>query len=184
LELGIAVNEARAAPAVPVSAKASGTALVQQILQSCRMQNWFHNFRPDKLNLSSMTFIHIGKKAAEPSHIIQPGLAYVPSITASSSASRARSGLGAFFHSKGTFLLDLFLNKSLVRNRVTPRVGDADNFRLYHMPGFGWRGPFKFRHVPTNQKGAKSPNEIAAAGVLTSPNPNQKKFFAFSCQTR
>jgi hypothetical protein len=48
-------------------------------------------------------------------------------------------------------------------------VGDADNFRLYHTPGFGWRGPFKFRHVPTNQKGAKTPNEIAAAGVLTSP---------------
>jgi hypothetical protein len=27
-------------------------------------------------------------------------------------------------------------------------VGDADNFRLYHTPGFGWRGLLKFRHVP------------------------------------
>jgi len=31
---------------------------------------------------------------------------------------------------------------------VVTSVGDADNFRLYHTPGFGWRGPFKFRHVP------------------------------------
>ena len=74
-----------------------------------------------------------------------------------------------------TFIPDLFLNKSPVLNRMTHRVGDADNFRLYHTPGFGWRGPFKFRHVPTNQKGAKTPNVIAAVGVLTSPNPNQKK---------
>ncbi|KAI0295108.1 hypothetical protein B0F90DRAFT_1927656 [Multifurca ochricompacta] len=32
---------------------------------------------------------------------------------------------------------------------VVTSVGDADNFRLYHTPGFGWRGPFKFRHIPT-----------------------------------
>jgi len=86
-----------------------------------------------------------------------------------------------------TFVLNLFLSKSLVRNRVTHRVGDADNFRLYHTPGFGWRGPFKFRHVPTSQKGAKTPNEIAAAGVLTfskpEPKPKKTKSFAFSCQT-
>jgi endonuclease YncB( thermonuclease family) len=30
----------------------------------------------------------------------------------------------------------------------THSVGDADNFRLYHTPGFGWRGLVKFRHVP------------------------------------
>jgi endonuclease YncB( thermonuclease family) len=35
-------------------------------------------------------------------------------------------------------------------------VGDADNFRLYHTPGFGWRGPFKFRHVPTTYRGTRS----------------------------
>lgn len=30
-------------------------------------------------------------------------------------------------------------------------VGDADNFRIYHMPGFGWSGPFKFRIVPSSK---------------------------------
>ena len=29
------------------------------------------------------------------------------------------------------------------------RVGDADNFRLYHTPGPGWRFPLKLRSVPT-----------------------------------
>jgi hypothetical protein len=33
-------------------------------------------------------------------------------------------------------------------------VGDADNFRLYHTPGFGWRWPLKFRRIP---KGARLP---------------------------
>lgn len=33
-------------------------------------------------------------------------------------------------------------------------VGDADNFRFYHTPAFGWRWPFKFRRVPTATKGA------------------------------
>lgn len=31
---------------------------------------------------------------------------------------------------------------------VVTSVGDADNFRLYHTPGFGWRGPLKFRQIP------------------------------------
>ena len=35
-------------------------------------------------------------------------------------------------------------------------VGDADNFRLYHTPGFGWRGLLKFRHVPATNRGARS----------------------------
>lgn len=36
-------------------------------------------------------------------------------------------------------------------------VGDADNFRLYHTPGFGWRGPLKFRHIPStkSKRGAR-----------------------------
>ena len=38
-------------------------------------------------------------------------------------------------------------------------VGDADNFRLYHTPGFGWRGLLKFRHVPT-KRGARQPFEL------------------------
>ena len=33
-------------------------------------------------------------------------------------------------------------------------VGDADNFRLYHTPGVGWRFPLRFRRVPTLGKGA------------------------------
>jgi hypothetical protein len=32
-------------------------------------------------------------------------------------------------------------------------VGDADNFRLYHTPGIGWRWPLKFRFVPKTAKG-------------------------------
>ena len=33
-------------------------------------------------------------------------------------------------------------------------VGDADDFRLYHTPGLGWRWPLKIRRVPTRRKGA------------------------------
>ena len=32
-------------------------------------------------------------------------------------------------------------------------VGDADNFRLYHTPGLGWRWPLKFRSIPETTKG-------------------------------
>ena len=32
-------------------------------------------------------------------------------------------------------------------------VGDADNFRLYHTPGLGWRWPLKFRSIPETVKG-------------------------------
>ncbi len=39
----------------------------------------------------------------------------------------------------------------------THSVGDADNFRLYHTPGFGWRGLFKFRHVPPTAKRGAQP---------------------------
>ncbi|KAI0255630.1 hypothetical protein BJV78DRAFT_689180 [Lactifluus subvellereus] len=35
---------------------------------------------------------------------------------------------------------------------VVTSVGDADNFRLYHTPGFGWRGPLKFRQIPTGYR--------------------------------
>ncbi|KAN0142068.1 hypothetical protein V8E53_000530, partial [Lactarius tabidus] len=30
---------------------------------------------------------------------------------------------------------------------VTSSMGDGDNFRFYHTPGFGWRGPLKFRQI-------------------------------------
>ncbi|CAE6453935.1 unnamed protein product [Rhizoctonia solani] len=45
----------------------------------------------------------------------------------------------------------LLLKRPLIRGVVT-RVGDADNFRLYHTPGPFWFWPFKFRKVPTNSK--------------------------------
>ncbi|ETW79608.1 hypothetical protein HETIRDRAFT_459646 [Heterobasidion irregulare TC 32-1] len=35
---------------------------------------------------------------------------------------------------------------------VVTSVGDADNFRLYHTPGFGWKWPLKFRRIPTATK--------------------------------
>jgi hypothetical protein len=40
------------------------------------------------------------------------------------------------------------------RHAFSCSVGDADNFRLYHTPGFGWRGPLKFRHIPTGNRGS------------------------------
>lgn len=32
-------------------------------------------------------------------------------------------------------------------------VGDGDNFRIYHMPAFGWRWPMRLRKIPTSKKG-------------------------------
>jgi len=49
---------------------------------------------------------------------------------------------------------------------VVTSVGDADNFRLYHTPGFGWRGPFKFRHIPKRYRElTKNTIHIRMAGV-------------------
>ncbi|KAG8690136.1 putative endonuclease lcl3 [Ceratobasidium sp. 423] len=45
----------------------------------------------------------------------------------------------------------LLVKRPLIRGVVT-RVGDADNFRLYHTPGPFWFWPFKFRKVPVNPK--------------------------------
>lgn len=33
------------------------------------------------------------------------------------------------------------------------RVGDADNFRLYQTPAFGYHWPFKLRKIPNLPKG-------------------------------
>ncbi|KIM24501.1 hypothetical protein M408DRAFT_232281 [Serendipita vermifera MAFF 305830] len=38
---------------------------------------------------------------------------------------------------------------------VVTSVGDADNFRLYHTPGIGWRWPLKFRFIPKTTKELK-----------------------------
>ncbi|CAE6448759.1 unnamed protein product [Rhizoctonia solani] len=45
----------------------------------------------------------------------------------------------------------LLVKRPLIRGVVT-RVGDADNFRLYHTPGPFWYWPFKFRKVPVSSK--------------------------------
>ncbi|KAI0319415.1 hypothetical protein OF83DRAFT_1162960 [Amylostereum chailletii] len=50
---------------------------------------------------------------------------------------------------------DVFAKKRWIKGYVT-NVGDADNFRLYHTPGFGWRWPFKFRGVPSTTKAIPS----------------------------
>ncbi|KAH7924409.1 staphylococcal nuclease [Leucogyrophana mollusca] len=47
---------------------------------------------------------------------------------------------------------DVLARKRWIKGVVTS-VGDADNFRLYHTPGIGWRWPLKFRRVPSLSKG-------------------------------
>ncbi|KIY48584.1 nuclease, partial [Fistulina hepatica ATCC 64428] len=49
---------------------------------------------------------------------------------------------------------------------VVTSVGDADNFRLYHTPAFGWGWPLKFRRVPQNAKELKDMTiHIRIAGI-------------------
>ncbi|KDQ52342.1 hypothetical protein JAAARDRAFT_40235 [Jaapia argillacea MUCL 33604] len=48
-------------------------------------------------------------------------------------------------------LPSVFARKRWVKGVVTS-VGDADNFRLYHTPAFGWRWPLKFRRVPSKAR--------------------------------
>ncbi|KAG1750368.1 uncharacterized protein EDB91DRAFT_1217039 [Suillus paluster] len=60
---------------------------------------------------------------------------------------------------------DILQRKRWVRGVVTS-VGDADNFRLYHTPSFGWRWPLKFRRVPTLSKELKDQTiHVRIAGV-------------------
>lgn len=60
---------------------------------------------------------------------------------------------------------DVLRRKRWVRGVVTS-VGDADNFRLYHTPGFGWRWPLKFRRVPILSKELKEQTiHVRIAGV-------------------
>ncbi|PVF96787.1 SNase-domain-containing protein [Serendipita vermifera] len=47
-----------------------------------------------------------------------------------------------------------FARKRWIKGVVTS-VGDADNFRLYHTPGFGWNWPLKFRRIPSSAKDLK-----------------------------
>ncbi|KAF8550886.1 staphylococcal nuclease, partial [Imleria badia] len=49
---------------------------------------------------------------------------------------------------------------------VVTSVGDADDFRLYHTPGFGWRWPLQIRRVPTKRKELKDQTiHVRIAGV-------------------
>ncbi|KAI0742461.1 SNase-domain-containing protein [Daedaleopsis nitida] len=60
---------------------------------------------------------------------------------------------------------DMLARKRWVKGYVTS-VGDADNFRLYHTPGFGWRWPLKFRTIPTGRTDLKDQTiHIRMAGV-------------------
>lgn len=69
---------------------------------------------------------------------------------------------------------DMFQRKRWVKGRVTrfvlsciktilasswyrDSVGDADNFRIYHTPGIGWRWPIRFRTIPSTTKGDYTP---------------------------
>jgi len=59
----------------------------------------------------------------------------------------------------------MFAKKRWIKGTVTA-VGDADNFRLYHTPGIGWRWPLKFRRIPSNPKDLKDQTlHIRLAGV-------------------
>jgi len=60
---------------------------------------------------------------------------------------------------------DIIAGERWIRGYVT-RVGDADNFRLYHTPTIGWRGLFKFRHIPPTNKELRSETiHVRLAGV-------------------
>ncbi|OSD03841.1 SNase-domain-containing protein [Trametes coccinea BRFM310] len=60
---------------------------------------------------------------------------------------------------------EMLTKRRWVKGYVTS-VGDADNFRLYHTPGIGWRWPFKFRRIPVGRSDLKDQTiHIRIAGV-------------------
>ncbi|KAH9919059.1 uncharacterized protein B0H18DRAFT_1029617 [Fomitopsis serialis] len=60
---------------------------------------------------------------------------------------------------------DILAKGRWVKGYVTS-VGDADNFRLYHTPGIGWRWPLKFRAVPSTRIDLKDRTiHIRLAGI-------------------
>ncbi|GBE87005.1 Probable endonuclease [Sparassis crispa] len=59
----------------------------------------------------------------------------------------------------------MLAKKRWIKGYVTS-VGDADNFRVYHTPAFGWRWPLKFRRIPTASRELKDRTiHIRLAGV-------------------
>jgi len=63
---------------------------------------------------------------------------------------------------------DVFAKKRWIKGVVTT-VGDADNFRLYHTPGFGWRWPIKFRRIPSTTKDLKDETIHIRIGGVDAP---------------
>ncbi|KZT67893.1 SNase-domain-containing protein [Daedalea quercina L-15889] len=60
---------------------------------------------------------------------------------------------------------DILAKGRWIKGCVTS-VGDADNFRLYHTPGIGWRWPLKFRTVPATRGDLKDQTiHIRLAGI-------------------
>ncbi|KAI0728826.1 SNase-domain-containing protein, partial [Fomitopsis betulina] len=60
---------------------------------------------------------------------------------------------------------DILSKGRWIKGYVTS-VGDADNFRLYHTPGIGWRWPLKFRTIPTTRGDLKDQTiHIRLAGI-------------------
>ncbi|KAI8992779.1 SNase-domain-containing protein [Trametes punicea] len=60
---------------------------------------------------------------------------------------------------------EMLTKRRWIKGYVTS-VGDADNFRLYHTPGIGWRWPLKFRRIPVGRSDLKDQTiHIRIAGV-------------------
>ncbi|RPD53641.1 SNase-domain-containing protein [Lentinus tigrinus ALCF2SS1-7] len=59
---------------------------------------------------------------------------------------------------------DILARRRWIKGYVTS-VGDADNFRLYHTPGIGWRWPLKFRRIPVGRDLKDQTIHIRMAGV-------------------
>ncbi|RDX49048.1 staphylococcal nuclease [Lentinus brumalis] len=60
---------------------------------------------------------------------------------------------------------DMLARRRWIKGYVTS-VGDADNFRVYHTPGIGWRWPLKFRSIPVGRTDLKDKTiHIRMAGV-------------------
>ncbi|KAI7871234.1 hypothetical protein BDF14DRAFT_1764762 [Spinellus fusiger] len=70
--------------------------------------------------------------------------------------------IGKRYPTAGHIPPEAILSKKIIRGRVTA-VGDSDNFRLYHTPGWGWGW---FRFIPNNRKELKNQTiPIRIAGV-------------------
>lgn len=57
--------------------------------------------------------------------------------------------IGTRYPTAGHISPEAFAKREVIKGRVVS-VGDSDNFRLYHTPGFGWGW---LRKVPNKQKG-------------------------------